>query len=140
MNTSNDSTSPMTLQSKQVEIRVHGRVFAYMLTRVTSRCWVFANPVTGAVRQFGSFAAFRRYFAELAAYLSKKHQPLLLAQPRIAGLLPPVAGLQTGECEGWLNAHWSPLAVDGWVVEVGGHRYCPHCASAYSKAMEFIRK
>ena len=75
MSTSNDSTTPLKIQSKNIVIRVHGRVFTYTLTRLTGRCWVFSNPATGAVRQFQSFAAFRGYFVELAAYLNKKHQP-----------------------------------------------------------------
>ena len=58
---------------------------------------------------------------------------------KIAGLLPAVAGLKPGQCEGYLNAHWSPLATDGMVFEHRGHQYCPHCFTAYHKAMDYIK-
>jgi len=62
-----------------------------------------------------------------------------LPAPRIAGLLPAVAGLKPGLCDGFLNAHWSPLATDGMVFEHRGHQYCPHCFSAYHTAMDSIK-
>ena len=124
---------------KSIEITAPGRVFSYKLHTVTERCITLTAAHTGAVKQFTSREAVGAFLRELDQHLQSKYQPKQLPAPKIAGLLPAVAGLKPGQCEGYLNAHWSPLATDGMVFEHRGHQYCPHCFTAYHKAMDYIK-
>lgn len=124
---------------KTETIVIYGRMYQYVA--LTDRCWLFTAVKTGATRQFNSREAMDNYIFDLCDHLKRidedVHQIPQLAAPKIAGLLPPVAGLIPGQCESWLNAHDSPLATDGWVfVTKSGHKYCPHCFNAYHKAMD----
>lgn len=124
---------------KQIEITAPGRVFTYELNIVTERCIVLTANHTGKTAQFNSSEAVGAFLAGLDKHLQDKYQPKQLPAPQIAGLLPPYAGAKPGQCDGFLNAHWAPQAVDGWVYEVGSHKYCPHCAAAHRKAMTSIK-
>ena len=142
MSTSILAVNPQEFNTETIEIDAHGRVFEYTITRLTSRCWLLTNPNTGTTRQFNSPAALWAFLGELTQHIGKKYAPKTiphLPATKIAGLLPAVAGLKPGQCDGWLNAHWSPLATDGMVFEHRGHQYCPHCFSAYHTAMNSIK-
>lgn len=127
------------LQSTLLTIVIRGEVHEYLYTRITNHCHVLTSLKTGATRQYHSVDNLWAFFAELINHLNKQTKPTepkQLPQPKIAGLLPPYAGLVPGQCRGWLNAHWSPLATDGWVMR--GQDYCPHCYVSYRVAMDYM--
>ena len=140
--TTNNTTT--SLDSTIISIEVHGHTFEYLYTRITDRCHVLTALATGKAITFREPETLWVFFAALIARINNKYTPKTTQQlpaPKIAGLLPPKAGMVRGTCAGYLNEHWSPLATDdGLVFETRtGHQYCPHCFTAYHKAMDYIR-
>ena len=136
MSTSILAVNPSEINTKTIEIS--GR--RYQIARLTPHCWLFTALRTGKTAQFRDTETMWLYIAALTKHLQHKtqpHTPALLPAPKVAGLLPPFAGMVPGQCQSWLNSHDSPLATDGWVIVTRrGHQYCPYCLSRYHAAMD----
>jgi hypothetical protein len=119
---------------------IRGKAINFWITKLSPRCFVLTSLKTGKTAQFHSAEAMWEFFGQLIDHLQHKtqpHTPALLPAPKVAGLLPPFAGAVQGQCKGWLNAHWAPEAIDGWVMTDG---YCPYCSKRHAEAMADVMK